>query len=59
MARYTAGLAGVRSADPETLPCAGPSNEAFDQRLAVRSHLDPFDLQETIGCIRHHVKGAG
>ena len=34
-------------------------NEAFYQRLAMRYHLGPLDLQETIGYVRHHVKVAG
>jgi general secretion pathway protein A len=34
-------------------------NEAFNQRLAVRCHLDPLDLQETIGYVKHHIKVAG
>jgi type II secretory pathway predicted ATPase ExeA len=34
-------------------------NEAFQQRLAVRAHLGPLDLQETLGYVRHHVKIAG
>ena len=34
-------------------------NEALDQRLAVRYHLGPLDLAETIGYVRHHVKVAG
>jgi type II secretory pathway predicted ATPase ExeA len=34
-------------------------NEAFYQRLAMRYHLGPLDLQETIGYVRHHAKVAG
>jgi len=34
-------------------------HEAFYQRLSVRYHLPPLDLQETIGYVRHHVKIAG
>ena len=34
-------------------------NEAFYQRLAMRYHLGPLDLQETIGYVRHHVQVAG
>lgn len=34
-------------------------HEAFYQRLAVRFHLPPFDLAETIGYVRHHVQAAG
>ena len=34
-------------------------NEAFNQRLAVRYHLGPLDLPETIGYVKHHVKVAG
>jgi general secretion pathway protein A len=34
-------------------------NEAFNQRLVVRSHLSPLDLAETIGYVRHQVKIAG
>ena len=34
-------------------------HEAFTQRLAVRYHLGPLDLQETIGYIKHQVRIAG
>jgi len=34
-------------------------HEAFYQRLSVRYHLPPLDLQETIGYVRHHVQVAG
>jgi type II secretory pathway predicted ATPase ExeA len=34
-------------------------HEAFSQRLAVRYHLSPLDLAETIGYVRHHVRAAG
>jgi general secretion pathway protein A len=34
-------------------------HEAFYQRLAVRYHLPPLDLQETIGYVKHHVQVAG
>jgi general secretion pathway protein A len=34
-------------------------HEAFSQRLAVRYHLGPLDLAETIGYVRHHVRTAG
>lgn len=34
-------------------------HEAFNQRLAVRYHLGPLDLQETLGYVRHHVRTAG
>jgi type II secretory pathway predicted ATPase ExeA len=34
-------------------------HEAFRQRLAVRYHLGPLDLAETIGYVRHHVRAAG
>jgi type II secretory pathway predicted ATPase ExeA len=34
-------------------------HEAFTQRLAVRYHLGPLDLQETIGYIKHQVRLAG
>ena len=34
-------------------------HEAFTQRLAVRYHLGPLDLQETVGYIKHHVRIAG
>jgi type II secretory pathway predicted ATPase ExeA len=33
--------------------------EALDQRIAVRFHLKPFDLQETIGYVKHHLRIAG
>jgi len=34
-------------------------HEAFNQRLAVRYHLGPLDLEETIGYIKHQVRIAG
>jgi type II secretory pathway predicted ATPase ExeA len=34
-------------------------HEAFTQRLAVRYHLGPLDLQEVIGYIKHQVRIAG
>lgn len=34
-------------------------HEAFNQRLTVRYHLGPLDLQETLGYIKHHVRVAG
>lgn len=34
-------------------------HEAFSQRLAVRYHLGPLDLAETVGYVRHHVRAAG
>jgi type II secretory pathway predicted ATPase ExeA len=34
-------------------------HEAFYQRLSVRYHLPPLDLQETIGYVKHHVRVAG
>jgi type II secretory pathway predicted ATPase ExeA len=34
-------------------------HEAFEQRLAVRYHLGPLDLQETVGYIKHQVRMAG
>lgn len=34
-------------------------NEAFNQRLVIRAHLDPLDLAETIAYVRHQVKIAG
>jgi general secretion pathway protein A len=34
-------------------------HEAFYQRLSVRYHLPPLDLQETIGYVKHHVLVAG
>jgi type II secretory pathway predicted ATPase ExeA len=34
-------------------------HEAFAQRLAVRYHLGPLDLQETIGYIKHQLRVAG
>jgi len=33
--------------------------EALHQRIAVRYHLKPFDLQETAGYIKHHLQVAG
>ena len=33
--------------------------EALYQRLAVRYHLKPFDLEETAGYIKHHLRVAG
>jgi general secretion pathway protein A len=34
-------------------------HEAFNQRLAVRYHLGPLDLQETIGYVKHQAQVAG
>ena len=34
-------------------------HEAFTQRLAVRFHLGPLDLQETLGYIKHQIRVAG
>jgi type II secretory pathway predicted ATPase ExeA len=34
-------------------------HEAFNQRLTVRYHLGPLDLQETLAYVRHHVRVAG
>ena len=33
--------------------------EALHQRIAVRYHLRPFDLEETAGYIKHHLRIAG
>jgi len=33
--------------------------EALHQRIAVRYHLRPFDLEETAGYIKHHLRLAG
>jgi len=33
--------------------------EALQQRIAVRFHLKPFDLEETAGYIKHHLRIAG
>jgi type II secretory pathway predicted ATPase ExeA len=33
--------------------------EALHQRIAVRFHLTPFDLEETAGYIKHHLRIAG
>ena len=33
--------------------------EALYQRIAVRYHLKPFDLEETAGYIKHHLRIAG
>lgn len=33
--------------------------QALHQRLAVRYHLHPFDLQETVAYIKHHLRVAG
>jgi type II secretory pathway predicted ATPase ExeA len=33
--------------------------EALYQRIAVRYHLRPFDLEETAGYIKHHLRVAG
>lgn len=33
--------------------------QALHQRIAVRYHLRPFDLQETIAYIKHHLRIAG
>mgnify|MGYP001335229439 CR=1 FL=1 len=34
-------------------------HEAFNQRLAVRYHLGPLDLQETLGYVKHQAQVAG
>ena len=34
-------------------------NQAFDQRLMIRCHLQPLDLAQTIAYIRHHLTTAG
>ena len=34
-------------------------HEALSQRLSVRYHLGPMDLQETLGYVRHQVRVAG
>jgi len=33
--------------------------EALHQRIAVRYHLKPLDLEETAGYIKHHLRIAG
>jgi type II secretory pathway predicted ATPase ExeA len=33
--------------------------EALHQRIAVRFHLKPFDLEETAGYVKHHLRIAG
>jgi type II secretory pathway predicted ATPase ExeA len=33
--------------------------EALHQRIAVRFHIHPFDLEETAGYIKHHLRVAG
>jgi general secretion pathway protein A len=33
--------------------------EALHQRIAVRFHLKPFDLEETAGYVKHHLRMAG
>ena len=33
--------------------------EALYQRIAVRYHLPPFDLEETAGYVKHHLRVAG
>ena len=33
--------------------------EALNQRIAVRYHLRPFDLEETAGYVKHHLRVAG
>lgn len=33
--------------------------EALDQRIQIRYHLQPFDLQESIGYIKHHLRVVG
>ena len=30
--------------------------EALNQRIAVRYHLRPFDLEETVGYVKHHLR---
>ena len=41
----------------DTLRLAG--NQAFYQRLTVRCHLQPLDLQHSIANIKHHIHIAG
>jgi type II secretory pathway predicted ATPase ExeA len=41
----------------DTLRLAG--NQAFYQRLTIRYHLQPLDLQNAIAYIKHHVRIAG
>jgi general secretion pathway protein A len=33
--------------------------EALDQRIAIRFHLTPFDLEETAAYVKHHLRVAG
>ena len=33
--------------------------EALNQRIAVRYHLNPFDLEETAAYVKHHLRVAG
>jgi general secretion pathway protein A len=33
--------------------------EALDQRIAIRFHLIPFDLEETAAYVKHHLRVAG
>jgi general secretion pathway protein A len=33
--------------------------EAFDQRIQVRYHIQPFDLAESAAYIKHHMRAAG
>ena len=35
------------------------TNQAFYQRLTIRYHLQPLDLQHTLAYIRHHIQTAG
>jgi general secretion pathway protein A len=33
--------------------------EALDQRIAIRFHLNPFDLEETAAYVKHHLRVVG
>jgi type II secretory pathway predicted ATPase ExeA len=33
--------------------------EALDQRIQIRYHLQPFDLQESVAYVKHHLRVAG
>jgi general secretion pathway protein A len=61
--------ADMDAATPFTLVLIGQSElrhllqlkgfEAFDQRINVRYHIQPFDLAESAAYIKHHLRAAG
>jgi type II secretory pathway predicted ATPase ExeA len=60
-------LVGPSSAKPSScsvspswpISSASPPYEALYQRIAVRYQIPPFDLEETAGYVKHHLRVAG